>query len=282
MKLLHLLVVGLSVCIVSAVPIKGRREWRYPAGCTRLETCVYYASFLLFDDKIAVTVEANQTDSTYTGVGVTEDANMDSGADLYWGYCEKDGNNVVLNGWLNTTTSRPEKDDVQSLFDDSITCNNGYLKMVFSRYRVSTHPRDLNLTETDCHHIVFPVQGGKVAEDGSGAEALLKPPTISSQPICFSGDLTTETPQDINEPETTILPMTSESPVAVGLCDGRPDGEQHLYPNDCTKYIECTNGAPKIKQCQAYTYFAPTSPGTDKCVDQGSLTPERKAECNLH
>lgn len=58
--------------------IEGPREFSVPKGCKRLESCQYYASFSIDRnlDLIKVIIEAKQDDSTYTGIGVTEDEKM--------------------------------------------------------------------------------------------------------------------------------------------------------------------------------------------------------------
>jgi len=252
MKLLHLLVVCLSVCIIAAVPTSK--------PCDKS---------LLIDNNGCHTLFELEVKN---GQGVTcPDALKSLKYSGSNGWTKAAVENEIFVFTFTLLESCSEKWEIYEM--GIIT--KFVKQMTLTSENVVLYPWTINdySVEIETNTLMrktLTAQEFKLTITAAAGDMLVKDLHLK----LFCNCMPTTTPLDIVEPTSTPKPVT------VGPCDTTEYGKVK-YDGDCTKYIQCIGKKPYIKSCTSYTYFDPAYTGNEDCIDKTKLTPERKAECKL-
>lgn len=209
MKLLQLLLLGLSACIINA------EVWEYFEN----GECIYKAEWIVKAEVVEFIIEAKQPCENWTGIGFVKEKKMEE-AEVIFGYdnCTT-GEGVIIDGWIHNRYNAPVADPVQNIVGSSIVRDGDYMTMKFTHPRVTPQDVEVNFTASDCYFGIFPVGGGGVKDDGT-LEKHTNTPKISDELYCFpetESSVTSEGPLDIID--MTESTMLSETVTPVPPCE---------------------------------------------------------------
>ncbi|CAJ0932371.1 unnamed protein product, partial [Mesorhabditis belari] len=165
-------------------------DWRYPDGC---KDCDYKLSWNYVDesDEIEFSLETKAPQNWWTGVGFSPQGSM---ADADMIIIKSFNGKLSLLDMYSASYSVPTLDASQDAYSETVigTHANGVLRAQFTRKRNTGDTKgDHIFSDTQCHNFLFPVEGGKLDENGN-ITIHTATPFVSGDKICVSSCISEE------------------------------------------------------------------------------------------
>ncbi|CAJ0576519.1 unnamed protein product, partial [Mesorhabditis spiculigera] len=165
-------------------------DWRYPEGC---KDCDYKISWNYVDesDEIEFSLETKAPQNWWTGVGFSPSGSM---ADADMIIVKSANGKLSLLDMSSSSYGVPSLDASQDVYSTSTvigTHANGVLRAQFTRKRSTGDAKDLAFSNTVCQHFLFPVEGGRLDENGN-ITIHASTPIVSPNLVCVASCLAEE------------------------------------------------------------------------------------------
>ncbi|CAH1775664.1 unnamed protein product [Owenia fusiformis] len=154
--------------------------YAHPSGCQGNE-CDYHASFTYdkYTESVTFIVKGKNSGDRWIGIGFSSN-NIMPGSDIVLGWTS-DATAVVKDMWASSWNT-PKEDAEQNLASPSISTNDGFTTMTFTRnIRPSDDSEDTSLE--GCVYMLYPLSGGPVTNGKIGHHDQV--PIISHKTICI-------------------------------------------------------------------------------------------------